>query len=264
MDWNLFWHKTLRRPFKLHTSMHGESDKPVIVLLHGIAASSDDWGKVVTLLSPHYRCITIDLLGFAHSPKPQWSAYSMDDHLRSIHYTLSTLNLPSSYILAGHSLGSLLATRYVRQHPQRVQQLLLLSPPVYPPLDTIGGKTALRRTDLLLRIYKFLRTHPKMTPENVRRLSFIVPIPRSITTYPETWIPFFRTLEECIEQQTIIEDIRSIAIPIDIFYGSLDTVVIADNVRQLATTHYVQLHSFRGNHTIGRRYALTVVQTLLR
>jgi pimeloyl-ACP methyl ester carboxylesterase len=241
---------------------HGDGDKPVVVLLHGIAASSEDWGKLIPLLTPHYRCVTIDLLGFAKSPKPQWAEYTMEDHIRSIRYTIRRLGIGKPFILVGHSLGSLLATHYVRNYPHQVSRLLLLSPPVYPPLETIQKKSALRRTDLLLRIYKFLRTHPRMTPENIRRLSYIVPVPRSITTYPETWVPFFRSLERCIEQQTIMEDIRAARVPIDIFYGSLDTVVVGDNVRLLTKSKGVRLHTFRGNHGIGRTYARTVTAIL--
>lgn len=263
MSFGYFWHKTLRRPFRLHATSHGEADKPVIVLLHGIAASSEDWGKLIPLLTPYYRCITIDLLGFAQSPKPQWADYTMQDHSRSLRYTLRQLGISGPFVLAGHSLGSLLATYYVRNYPQQISRLLLLSPPVYPPLETIQKKFALKRTNLLLNIYKFLRTHPRMTPENIRRLSFIVPVPRSITTYPETWVPFFRSLERCIEQQTIMEDIREITVPIDIFYGSLDTVVVGDNVLQLAHDKTVRMHTFRGNHGIGRIYAKTVASVLL-
>ena len=262
MNWSIFWHKTLGRPFRLYTTTHGDPTKPTLVLLHGIAASSEDWSKLIPLLTPQYYCITIDLLGFAQSPKPQWAAYSMEDHLSSLRYTLRTLGVDRPFTLVGHSLGSLLATRYARRYPQKISRLLLLSPPVYPPLTAIQKKSALRRTNLLLQIYKFLRTHPRMTPENVRRLSFIVPVPRSITTYPETWIPFFRSLERCIEQQTVIDDIHALGMPIDIFYGSLDTVVVGDNVRLLAKAPDIRLHTFQGNHGIGRNYARTVARVL--
>lgn len=262
MNFDQWWHRSLGRPYRLHFTIHGEADKPTIVLLHGIAASSEDWGKLIPLLTPQYRCITIDLLGFARSPKPQWAVYSMEEHIRSIRHTIKRLPMNGPFILAGHSLGSLLATRYARSYPRQVNRLLLLSPPVYPPLAAIQKRSALRRTDLLIRLYRFMRTHPRMTPENLRRLSYIIPLPRSITTYPETWLPFFRTLERCIEQQTIMDDIRAIRAPTDIFYGSLDTVVVGDNVRLLARARDVHLHTFRGNHAIGRTYAKTVAAVL--
>jgi pimeloyl-ACP methyl ester carboxylesterase len=145
MNVDLFWHKTLARPYRLHTETHGDSGKPIVVLLHGIAASSEDWHKLVPLLERYYYCITIDLLGFAKSPKPQWATYTMEDHLEAIHRTIRSLHFHRPVILVGHSLGSLLATRYARDHPRRISRLLLLSPPVYPPLSYIAKKVPFHR-----------------------------------------------------------------------------------------------------------------------
>ena len=97
-----FWHGKLRRPYRLHIAYYGEEGKPVIVLLHGIAASGEDWRALIPLLTPYYRCITIDLLGFGRSPKPQWAEYDMAQHLRAVRCTLRSLHIPKPYILVGH------------------------------------------------------------------------------------------------------------------------------------------------------------------
>jgi len=261
-DW--LWHNIFRRPYALHSEKHGEDGKPVVVLLHGIAASSDDWSYLIPLLALQFQVITIDLLGFAKSPKPQWGKYTMEEHIRSIAHTIQLLGLDQEFILAGHSLGSLLATRYASKFPGQVSRLLLLSPPIYPPLPSIKKRSAYYRTNWLLKLYRFLRTHPRMTPSNMRRLSLIVPIPRSITTYPETWVPFHRTLERCIEQQTIERDIAEITVPIDVFYGLLDSLVIGFNVQNLAKQKDVTVHTFRGQHNISRAYAKLVAKALMR
>ena len=263
MNFDRFLHRTLGRPYRLHAAVHGDAAKPVIVLLHGIAASSQDWSKLIPLLEPYYRCVTIDLLGFADSPKPQWASYTMEDHGRAIEYTIRKLGIGGPFMLVGHSLGSLLATDYARRHQDNVERLLLLSPPVYPPLHAISDKLALRRTNLLLNIYKFLRTNPRVTLENVKRLALILPLSRSITKFPDTWLPFFRSLEHCIEQQTIIQDIKDIAAPIDVFYGTLDTVVVGENVRALGRLRDVTFHQFAGNHQLSARYAKVVAKVLL-
>jgi pimeloyl-ACP methyl ester carboxylesterase len=264
MTLDLFWHRVLRRPYRLHVVTHGPAGKPVVIMLHGIAASSDDWGKLVPLLSEQYRCITIDLLGFAKSPKPQWANYTMEDHVRSIAYTIKKLDIEGPFTLIGHSLGSLLATRYARQHSRQVSHLMLLSPPVYPPLKTIQKRAAYYRTSWLMKLYRFLRTHPRMTPANMKKISYIAPLPSSITKDPETWLPFHRSLERCIEQQTIERDIAVIRAPIDIFYGTLDTLVVGPNVKMLAHADGVQVHTFRGQHSISHSYAKLVSASLLK
>jgi len=262
MRFDQIWHGTLRRPYRLYVHMHGEPGKPVVVLLHGIAASGESWDRLIGLLEPDYFCITIDLLGFGRSPKPQWASYSIDQHIRSLHRAFHGLRIHGDFILVGHSMGALLATNYARRHPAHIRQLVLLSPPVYPPLDTIEGKLALKRTDLLMRLYRALRKSSHMTPPNVRRLSKLGMIPPSIARSPATWIPFKRSLERCIEQQTILDDIRSTSIPVDAFYGSLDTVVVGANVRSLTKIRDVRVHSFRGKHSVGGAYSEAVARLL--
>lgn len=254
---NYFWHGILGRPYTLFSRETGRSKGPVIVLLHGIAASSDDWSKVLPYLEAEYRCITIDLLGFGKSPKPQWAEYTMDDHMRSLYRTLNKLRLKKHFILAGHSLGSFLAARYALEHEKNLKRLLLLSPPVYPPLESIKSRGTRALTGMLLNLYRALRNNPRITQETFNALKYIAPLPRSISRNPDTWVPFMRTLKECIEKQTIIEDVAKLSIPIDVCYGSLDQVVLAQNVR-LLERQGVTLHQFLGTHDLTKRYGAQI------
>lgn len=258
-----FLHGILGRPYRLHTHRVGDRDKPVVVLLHGIAASGEDWRKVLPYLEQDYHCITIDLLGFGESPKPQWLGYTMEDHMRSLYHTMNKLHLGSRFILIGHSLGSLLAARYAAEHPGHLNRLLLLSPPVYPPLEDIKNKTARKLTGLLLNIYKFLRDDPRINPESFKKLMYLAPLPRSVVREPDIWLPFMRTLKECIEKQTILKDIRSIAVPTDVCYGTLDQVVVSSNVELLAKNKHVRLHSFLNTHDLTTRYGKLVAKILI-
>lgn len=263
MSFDSFWHGTLRRPYRLHMRDHG-GDGPVLVLLHGIAANSDKWSPLVPLVHDHYRVITIDLLGFGRSPKPQWDAYHMEDHLRHVHAAIRRLHLREPFTLAGFSLGSLLAARYAREHPRRLRRLLLLSPPVYAPLRTITSRAARQRTALYFRLYRFFRVHPRITSRNFDRLKHILPLPRSVVRNPVMWMPFERTLEHCIEQQTILADITQTAVPIDIMYGTLDSVIVPYNIEHLSGLANVRIHKLVGvNHAISKRYASAVAKLLL-
>ena len=248
-----FWHGILGRPYTLYSKETGKTHGPVVVLLHGIAASSDDWTKVLPYLEQHYRCITIDLLGFGRSPKPQWLAYTMDDHMRSVYRTMNKLHLKSKFILVGHSLGSLLAARYATEHEKNLRRLLLLSPPVYPPLDAIKSRSTRRLTGMLLALYRYLRENPRITKQTFERLKYVAPLPRNIAKQPATWVPFMRTLKECIETQTIINDVATLTVPIDVCYGSLDQVVLAQNVKTLERKG-VTVHQFLGTHDLTKRY----------
>src|SRR5438309_2125972 len=102
---DMFWHKYLRRPYKLHIVDHGGTG-PVIILLHGLASSSANWEPLIPLLKDRFHCISIDLVGFGDSPKPQWYEYTMDEHIACIHRTIRSLRLKKRFTLVGHSLGS--------------------------------------------------------------------------------------------------------------------------------------------------------------
>lgn len=255
------WHGIFGRPYRLHAQRSGNPNGPIVVLLHGIAASSADWQKVLPYLEDTYNCYTIDLLGFGESPKPSWLAYTMDDHMRSLFHTMNKLHLRDRFILIGHSLGAFLAARYATEHEANLERLVLLSPPVYPPLDSIQKRGVRRMTGLLLNMYKFLRSDPRITPESFKRLMYIVPLPRTVIKHPATWVPFMRTLKECIEKQTIIEDVARLNLPIDICYGTLDQVVINANVELLAAQN-VRLHQFLATHDLSKRYGRMVLKVL--
>ena len=254
------WHQRLRRPYRLHTVDHG-GQGPVVILLHGLAASSSNWQELVDLLKPDFRCISVDLLGFGESSKPEWAAYSMTDHVRSIDYTIRRLALKDPYILIGHSLGSLLATRYAAGHGTNISRLILLSPPIYLSPASITKRIARRRTTLYLQAYKFLRTHPRVTPENVIRLKRLVPQARYLDLRPDTWTAFVRSLEYCIEQQTMEEDIRHVDRPIDLFYGKFDEVVVPHNIKSLSAGN-LTIHTPNASHAIGKRYAAAVAKVI--
>ncbi len=258
---SLMWHKHLKRPYRLKVHDHG-GNGPVVILLHGLASSSANWEHLVPLLKDKHRCITIDLVGFGESPKPQWYGYTIEDHIRDIHGTIKLLHLKHPVTLVGHSLGSLLATRYARLHPKRISRLVLLSPPVYMPLDTIESRSARQRTSLYLRAYRFIRTHRRVTPQNVIRLSRILPPMKFLVLNAATWIPFIRSLEQCIENQTIIEDIKHVRCPVEIFYGIFDEVIVPYNIKKLAAIREVTIHPLIVNHVVGKRYAQTVAETL--
>lgn len=261
MAFDYLLHGMLGMPYRLHVNHSGQKNGKTIVLLHGIAASSADWRSILPLLEKDYHCITIDLLGFGTSPKPQWLAYSMDDHMRAIYRTLNKLHLGKDYVLIGHSLGSFLAARYAIEHEANISRLFLLSPPVYPPLNSIDRRGIRRLTGILLNMYKLLRTNPRITPDTFKSLTYVAPLPRSVVKQPETWVPFMRTLKECIEEQTILEDITKLNLPIDIFYGTLDQVVLGANVKLLKRDN-VTIHEFLGTHDLTKRYGKLIASKL--
>lgn len=95
-----------------------------------------------------------------------------------------------------------------------------------------------------------------MTPELISRLAFILPPAKNIRKDSAAWLPALKTLEHCIEEQTILEDIKTVTVPVDVWYGILDEVVIGTNVQLLVTRQpYTKIHTYGGRHLLTKQYA---------
>ncbi|MFL6238933.1 MAG: alpha/beta fold hydrolase [Actinomycetes bacterium] len=103
----------------------GPSDRPVVVLLHGIAGSSHTWDPVVPLLVPEVRVIAPDLLGHGASAKPRGD-YSLGAFASGVRDLLDLIDVEHVTVV-GHSLGGGVAMQFAYQFPERCQRLVLVS-----------------------------------------------------------------------------------------------------------------------------------------
>ncbi len=97
---------------------------PPLLLLHGLAASSETWMPVLPGLAASYRVIAPDLPGCRRSDKPDtgYEAKTLADIFVKM---LDALNLPEVNLL-GHSLGGHIALAMALAHPDRVRSLVLV------------------------------------------------------------------------------------------------------------------------------------------
>jgi len=116
----------------------GESDKPVLVCLHGFPASSWDWHKVWTPLRNQYRVIAIDMLGFGFSDKPKNHAYSVNEQANVLVSLLNSKHI-QAYHLISHDFATLVAQALLtKQHASKAPKMLSLfamSGSIFPELS---------------------------------------------------------------------------------------------------------------------------------
>lgn len=87
---------------------------------------SSNWQFLVPLLQTRHRCISLDLLGFGDSSKPQ-IRYNIAQQVEFLDQVITALGLENCAI-AGHSLGGWVASAYALAHPDRVRALILVAP----------------------------------------------------------------------------------------------------------------------------------------
>jgi pimeloyl-ACP methyl ester carboxylesterase len=98
---------------------------PLLVLIHGIAGSSDTWNEVIEELAERYTVVAPDLLGHGASAKPQGD-YSLGAYASGLRDLLTALGHEKGTIV-GHSLGGGVAMQMAYQFPERCERLVLVS-----------------------------------------------------------------------------------------------------------------------------------------
>jgi haloalkane dehalogenase len=113
---------------KLHYIDEGEGDP--VVFLHGIPASNYVWRNILPTLTPHARCIALDLIGMGKSDKPDIS-YRIFDHIDYIEAFIKALDLENiTFVL--HGWGSVIGFNYAAHHPKNVRGLAFYESHVKP------------------------------------------------------------------------------------------------------------------------------------
>lgn len=98
---------------------------PVIVLIHGIAGTSETWDTVLPLLARDHIVIAPDMLGHGHSAKPRGD-YSLGAYASAIRDLVFALGHERANVV-GHSLGGGIALQFSYQFPEAVDRLVLVS-----------------------------------------------------------------------------------------------------------------------------------------
>jgi len=96
-----------------------------VLLIHGMAGSSDTWRAVIPRLAKKYRVVAPDLLGHGQSDKPRGD-YSLGAFAVWLRDLLDELGVARATVV-GQSLGGGVAMQFVYQHPDYCQRLVLIS-----------------------------------------------------------------------------------------------------------------------------------------
>lgn len=106
--------------------LEGGSGDP-LVLVHGFGTDKDNFTRVARWLTPHYRVIIPDLVGFGESSRLPDVDYRFAAQAARVHGFVKALDL-KQVSLGGNSMGGGIVLSYAAQHPQDVQSMWLLNP----------------------------------------------------------------------------------------------------------------------------------------
>jgi pimeloyl-ACP methyl ester carboxylesterase len=240
-----------------------EGEGPVVILVHGIASSSRTFQKLVPRLTDAHRVVALDILGFGESPAPAHASYTIDEHARALRSTVRSLRLKAPFVLVGHSLGALIASRYAADHPESVARLVLVSPPIYLPSTSFGATRDRTTMDTYLRFYEYLRANKSFTMAAARALDRISPIRNVLEVSEQNWSAVSLSLQNAIESQTSVSDIARVRVPVEIVYGKLDPFLMPGGIQIVSTMRHVTVHPVdASDHLLRKRLAKVVAKVV--
>lgn len=144
-----------------------------LLLFHGFGANKDHFTPVARYLTPHYRVIIPDHIGFGESSHPQDIDYSPPAQAARLHEFARAVGL-TRFHLGGNSMGGQLALTYTALYPDDVVSLWLLdsggvwSAPKSERQKIVeaGGPNPLmaRTEDEFAKVPAFVMVHPPYVP----------------------------------------------------------------------------------------------------
>jgi pimeloyl-ACP methyl ester carboxylesterase len=108
------------------------SDKPPVLLLHGLPSQSYCWCELMPdLTEKGFRAIAPDWIGSGLSAKPDKRdfAYTPDAFIQALGDFLKTLEIERFYLVVQGFLGSV-GLQYALRHPDQIERLAVLNTPV--------------------------------------------------------------------------------------------------------------------------------------
>src|SRR3954453_4450509 len=130
-----------RDPAKRHVSLEPEGGEitlhghrmsyrtagegPVVLLVHGITGTSEQWNDVIPLLAEHYTVVAQDLLGHGHSAKPRGD-YSLGAYAVGVRDMLIALGHHRATVV-GPYLGGGNDLQFAYEYPVFAERLVVVS-----------------------------------------------------------------------------------------------------------------------------------------
>jgi haloalkane dehalogenase len=136
---------------------------PVLLMVHGTPTWSFLFRRLIAGLSPHFRCIVPDHLGFGLSDKPKSWSYKPEAHAENLECLIQHLKLKRFSLLV-HDYGGPIALSYALRNRASIEKLILLNTwmwslkedPIYQKasriLNTAAGRFLYERGNFSARV----------------------------------------------------------------------------------------------------------------
>jgi pimeloyl-ACP methyl ester carboxylesterase len=210
----------------LHYDEAGVGD-PALLLLHGYTGAAVDFVDVIPALASHRRVVAYDQRGHGESTNTRQPASYTFDRLTDDLAAFVDARALAPFDLLGHSMGGIIALRYVLAFPDRVRSLVLMDTGAAPAArvaDVFGGLIAVARDRGMDAVYAIVRRFLVQQGEATGKPVPDILLDRLEWKYsnmdPSAFVAFATALGE---YPSMVERLGELACPVTVIVGENDT-----------------------------------------
>lgn len=124
-DWHHAGHYIDFNGHKIYTQALG-TNGPTVLVLHGFPTASYDYARIAPLLTPHFRLILFDFLGYGFSDKPQRHPYSLLEQADVTEAVAKHYGLEQVYVLT-HDIGNSVVLEVMKRGQLKLERVVMLN-----------------------------------------------------------------------------------------------------------------------------------------
>lgn len=222
---------------KIHYVASGKG--PLVVLIHGYPDFSGSWSQLMPALNDNYRVVALDTRGYNLSDHPDGvENYEMPKLVADVDAVINAEGYKTATVL-GHDWGGSIAWMYAFTHPEKLDNLIILSTP-HPILfmERMRTDPAQQASSQYARNFQKEGSESNMTAEGlarrvqdpVMREKYVEAFKRSsfsaMMNYYRANYP--KTVGPDAKRPFVPENPAPINVPLLVIHGMKDTALLAD------------------------------------
>ena len=198
---------------KTHDVCRSGEPKLTVILLHGIASDSNSFKGLLKYLESlksmsYIRFVTFDLLGSGKSDSSDRLKYDFKDQLKALNNSIKKLKAKTPVVIVAHSMGTMIAARYISSHKKMIKKLILISPPVYSE-NEVRDPAFKEAMDDFCKLVVYKKGDIVKTRAFENEIKYIISNPKNYNYF------------------------KKICCPTTIIYGELDKLISSINITKL-------------------------------
>lgn len=216
----------------------GKTDRPVLILVHGLSGSRDNWNRVARYLTPYYRVIVPDLPAHGDTKVADNFDLSIPNLTEKLRRFAESVNAEEAHI-AGHSMGGAIAMLYTGQYPTQTKSLFLVSAAgVYKTANTPFLKDPSQLSRMIVtkpgdfdRVFQLVSSKPPFLPKEIKVQQEKLMIQQSNGT--RKMVDSLIAMSKLFTPDSFAMLMRMIDVPTLILWGEQDQIINADVAKEL-------------------------------